>query len=141
MAAPGVVEARLTTTAPFCAAAVEKVGAAAWVCVVVPPPLPLLLPPHPHSNAVDKTIAISIASPGRIPSPQHCAGQQRSPCSHHESTGGIDASNRDEKMGSEIQELERLPVGGLERGAAPRFDVRNCIFASYSPNLISNIFI
>jgi hypothetical protein len=46
--------------------------------------------------------------------------KQRSPCSHHESTGGIDASNRDEKMGSEIQELERLLLGGsnavLRRG-------------------------
>ena len=52
MVAPEVVVARLTMTAPFCAAEVEMVGAAALVCVGFEfAPL----------KAPDKTIAASIA--------------------------------------------------------------------------------
>src|ERR1700686_2424035 len=59
MVAPEVVVARLTMTAPFCAAEVEMVGAAAWVCVGVE--LVPLAPPHPHIKAPDNTIAASTA--------------------------------------------------------------------------------
>ena len=59
MVAPEVVVARLTMTAPFCAAEVDMVGAAALLCIE--PELALLPPPHPHIKAPDKTIAASIA--------------------------------------------------------------------------------
>jgi hypothetical protein len=41
---------------------------------MLPPPFPLLAPPHPHNKALDKTIAINIASPCRIPDPQSGTG-------------------------------------------------------------------
>src|SRR5213080_1847570 len=58
MVAPDVVEARLTTTAPFCAALLVMLGAAAGF----PPPPPRFVPapPHPCSNALNiKTAAIA----------------------------------------------------------------------------------
>jgi hypothetical protein len=59
--------AKLTMTAPFCAAELETVGAAALVCVGVEfAPLP---PTHPHTAPV-KPIAASIAVPICIRSPQ-----------------------------------------------------------------------
>jgi hypothetical protein len=67
MVAAGVVVARLTTTAPFCAAVVEIVGAVAGVWVVVVTVPVLLPPPHPHNKIPEKTIAVSIAAPARIP--------------------------------------------------------------------------
>src|ERR1700730_2809098 len=85
MVAPEVVVARLTITAPFCAAEVEMVGAAALVCVGVElAPLP---PPHPHIKVPDKTIAASIAVSICIWRPQisqalhrMCSGERRSDC-------------------------------------------------------------
>src|SRR6266404_250584 len=63
MAAPAVAEARLTITAPFCAAVVETVGA----CVVLPPPPPPLFPPpHPIIKAFDSRIAVSIVAAAHI---------------------------------------------------------------------------
>src|SRR6266567_7820365 len=59
MVAPDVVEARLTTTAPFCAALLVMLGAAVGF---PPPPPPLFVPapPHPCSNALNiKTAAIA----------------------------------------------------------------------------------
>jgi hypothetical protein len=62
MAAPGVAEARLTITAPFCAAVVETVGD--WVGPA-PPPL-LFPPPHPIIKAFDSRIAVSIIAAADI---------------------------------------------------------------------------
>src|SRR5579864_7998582 len=68
MTAPGVVDARVMISAPFCAAAVEMVGAEV---MFAPPPLPFppLPPPHPRSAALDKKIAASIATFSRIVRP------------------------------------------------------------------------
>ena len=65
MTAPGVAEARLTITAPFCAVVVETVGAEV---IFAPPPLlfPPLPPPHPRITALDKKIAASITAFVRI---------------------------------------------------------------------------
>lgn len=97
MEAPEVAEARLTITAPFCAAEVVMTGA--WVGVVVWPPLPPLPPvlalpppPHPHNKAPDKTIAASIATPVLIAS-LHLSGVGEWPIRRkYESTSGMPAS-------------------------------------------------
>jgi hypothetical protein len=62
MAAPGVEEARLTITAPFCAAVEETVGD--WVGLTPPPPL--FPPPHPIVKAFDSRIAVSIVAAAHI---------------------------------------------------------------------------
>jgi hypothetical protein len=64
MVAPEVVDAKLTTTALFCAFVVVIVGVAAVVTgeeVELPQAL------HPHNNALDKAIATSIDVLARIP--------------------------------------------------------------------------
>src|SRR5579864_1996373 len=73
MTAPGVVDARVMISAPFCAAAVEMVSAEV---IFPPPPLPFpplpfppLPPPHPRSAALDKKIAASIATFSRMVRP------------------------------------------------------------------------
>src|SRR5580658_9859548 len=71
MVAPAAVVARLTTTAPFCAAAVEMAGAAACVCVKGGDEPTLLPPPHPHNKTPAKIIAVSITAPARIPRLHH----------------------------------------------------------------------
>src|ERR1700686_3464278 len=55
MVAPEVVVARLTMTAPFCAAEVEMVGATAWVCVGVE-----LVPLKAPDNTIAASTAVSI---------------------------------------------------------------------------------
>src|ERR1035438_9121402 len=62
MAAPGVAEARLTMTAPLCAAVVAMAGATAVGIGpgLEPPPL------HPHNKALERRIAPSIDPPARI---------------------------------------------------------------------------
>ena len=67
MVAPESVEARLTITEPFCAAVVEMVGAAAWVCVGVATPSLALQPPFPHNKTHDKKAAAGITALIRIP--------------------------------------------------------------------------
>jgi len=61
MAAPEVADARLTITAPFCAAEVEMVGGG--VGLTPPPPFP---PPHPPIEAFDNRIAVSIVASAHI---------------------------------------------------------------------------
>src|ERR1700687_5217038 len=63
MAAPGVAEARLTMTAPFCAAVVETVGDEVGL---TPPPPPAFPPPHPHIKAFASRIAASIVALAHI---------------------------------------------------------------------------
>src|ERR1700722_12520831 len=66
MAAPAVVEARLTITAPLCAPFCVLVDTAGAAVEFPPPPKGAPPPPHPHIRKIDKRIVASAAVCARI---------------------------------------------------------------------------
>jgi hypothetical protein len=99
MLAPAVAEARLTMTAPFCAPLAEDaamVGVAGEV--LVGPVLAPLPPPHPHNNAPDKIIPVSIAPPALMEFSGLSLVKFQTYIRNHQSIAGFLASNEREKQ-------------------------------------------